>query len=65
MKTLLERIIEESRLRTKHKAKLEVKYKTVGNPKANLLYEMAWNYGHSAGFEEVEIYYADGARLIT
>lgn len=34
------------------------------NPKADLLYSKAWEYGHSAGFEEVFYYASELADLI-
>jgi len=36
----------------------------VGHPKLPLLYELAYDYGHSAGFEEVEIYYRSMGLLL-
>lgn len=51
--------------RDDHKAALERTYGTAGNPKANALYDLAWDYGHASGFGEVESYYGEMARLIT
>lgn len=46
------------------KVRLEEKYGVVGHPKADLLFDMAWDYGHSGGEEGVEFYYEDLIELI-
>jgi len=43
---------------------LEQEFKTKGNKKATKLFSLAWEYGHSAGFDEVLTYYEDMADLI-
>lgn len=43
---------------------LEIEYETVGNPKADHLFETAWNLGHSCGEAEVHNYYEDLVGLI-
>jgi hypothetical protein len=50
--------------RNAHQAKLEAKYGLTGHPKADKLYALAWDMGHSAGYSEVEIYYDDMADLL-
>ena len=60
----MERMQEERENRNKHKKDLESRYGTSGNPKADLLYAIAWDYGHSSGFDEVGVYYADMVGLI-
>jgi hypothetical protein len=47
-----------------HQAKLEAKHGLTGHPKADKLYALAWDMGHSAGYSEVEIYYDDMADLL-
>ena len=36
---------------------LETEYRTTGHPKANLLWTMAWDEGHSSGLNEVFNWY--------
>ena len=50
--------------RERHKAKLESEYGLVGHPKADKLYELAWGYGHSSGYTEVEYYYSELVELL-
>jgi hypothetical protein len=35
-----------------------------GHPKLGLLYQIAWDYGHSSGYAEVEIHFAQLVPLI-
>ena len=46
------------------KAALEEEYGTKGNPKADKLWEKAWEMGHSNGFYEVEGCYDELSELI-
>jgi len=56
---------EKCRARRKaHKDKMEEEHGLSGHPKADLLYEMAWDMGHADGYNEVETCYADMARLL-
>lgn len=50
--------------RAAHKSVLEISEGLVGHKKADLLYEIAWDMGHSAGYHEVEIYYHQMAALL-
>ena len=50
--------------RQSHRAKLESAHGLTGHPKAGKLYTLAWQMGHSAGYAEVELYYADMADLL-
>lgn len=59
-----ERIARNNAERQAHKQKLEEKYGVVGHPKADRLYELAWEHGHSSGYSEVEIYYDDFVELV-
>lgn len=43
---------------------LERAHGTAGHPKADLLWGKAWEMGHSAGLDEVMIYYEDLAELV-
>ena len=47
-----------------HMKQMAEKYDVVGNPKFDLCYSRAWDYGHSAGFSEVEIYFSELVELI-
>jgi len=44
---------------------LAKEYGVVGNPKEEKLFRMAWEYGHSSGLREVEMYYEELAELVT
>jgi hypothetical protein len=46
------------------KARLEEEYGVKDNPKADELFRIAYEYGHSAGEEEVELYYSNLVDLI-
>lgn len=62
--TLSERIAKSDAARRDHRLLLEEKYGTGKNPKAETLYEMAWQYGHGIGFEEIELLYKEMLILI-
>ena len=62
--TYKEWVVRQNREREAHRAALEGRYGTRGRPKAARLHELAWDYGHSAGLDEVENYYRDLAELI-
>ena len=47
-----------------HKEKLEIKHCIVGHPMADQLYKLAWQIGHSCGFNEIESYYDDIAFMV-
>jgi len=47
-----------------HKEKMELAYGLAGHPKANLLYDMAYEMGHSGGDSEIENFYMDLAELL-
>jgi hypothetical protein len=48
----------------KHREELEAECRTAGAPKAALLYELAWDFGHASGYEEVALYYRSMADLV-
>jgi hypothetical protein len=50
--------------REAHKKKLAEKYGVVGHPKLDRCYDLAWEHGHSSGWTEVQIYFADFVELI-
>lgn len=56
---------ERNKKREEHKARLEEENGVVGHKKANLLYQMAWERGHSDGFEAVEHEYNDLVQLLS
>lgn len=47
-----------------HKAKLEDEFNTKGHPKADLIYEIAWDIGHAYGYNAVRDSYMDLVELI-
>ena len=51
--------------RKKHKLALERKYEFLGHPKADDLYRLAYDYGHSGGNSEIENYYVELSDLLT
>lgn len=55
---------QEAKEKADFKLKLEEKYGTSDNPKRDLLWDKAWDHGHSSGFAEVELYYSDFLELI-
>lgn len=46
------------------KADLEAEYELVGHPKADKVFGLAWEHGHSASLHEVWMYYDDFAELV-
>jgi hypothetical protein len=62
--TLKERLEKRTLDRQEHRALMEKIHGLTGHPKAEKLYEIAWDIGHSAGYHEVEIYYDDMAELL-
>jgi hypothetical protein len=43
---------------------LAKKYKLEGNPKLDRAFEIAWELGHSSGYDEIENYFYDLVDLI-
>jgi len=63
--TWKERKAESRRLMDEHRTKMAEKYGVPeSHPKLDKCYKLAWEYGHSAGFQEVEHYFADFVELI-
>jgi hypothetical protein len=55
---------ESRRLSIQFSTDLEVEAGVSGHPRAPLLYQLAYDRGHSAGMAEVALYYAEMAELI-
>jgi hypothetical protein len=61
----LSKYLEQGRReRVAHKNKLETRHGLVGHCKADALYALAWDYGHSAGYHEIETHYDDLSQLL-
>jgi hypothetical protein len=63
--------LAQKQWRLKHEQKqasfvpdLEAEFGVAGNPKAAQLYDLAWDYGHSGGLEEVYAQYSNLVDLI-
>ena len=55
---------EENRKEREFRQRLIDKHGLDGHPKESVLYQLAYDYGHSAGWTEVEMYYDDLAELL-
>lgn len=55
---------KEKKKKASHKLRLEKEFGIVDHPKSDKLYEIAWSFGHSEGFNEVESYYLDMVELL-
>lgn len=55
---------ERARLNAMVKADLEEEYGVIGHPKADKLWEIAWEHGHSSGYHDVACHYAELVELI-
>jgi hypothetical protein len=55
---------EQFRITAAFRKSLEEEHGTVGHPKADLLWEKAWEDGHSGGYGEVLNYYIDLVELV-
>ena len=64
MSAMQERRRMEHEARIAHREKLERQYGVVGHKRSEKLYDLAWEYGHSGGFEEVANYYIDLVELL-
>lgn len=61
---VLDRFERAEQERRAHQLKLETEHDLGKHPKKDLLYQLAWDYGHSCGFHEVELYYSTLAELL-
>lgn len=61
---LSERQLQQRKERLELKVKLQNAHGLADHPKADLLFDMAWNEGHANGIREVEIYYDIMAELL-
>jgi hypothetical protein len=55
---------EEHRLNDVLRADLEQEHGVVGHAKADRLWALAWEHGHSSGYGEVITYYEDFVTLV-
>jgi hypothetical protein len=55
---------EVARLKTEFKDDLLWEHGAVGNPKADKCFDLAWEYGHSAGFSEIQGFFGELVELI-
>jgi hypothetical protein len=55
---------EEHQEKIRHKEWLAQECGLAEHPKLDLLYSIAWEHGHSSGFDEVANYFRDFARLL-
>ena len=55
---------EQKRLELRFRADIELEYGTTAHPKADKLYAMAWELGHSSGLLEVKNRYDDLVELV-
>ena len=51
-------------LENEFRSVLQHTYRLDGNPKADKVWSMAWELGHSSGYSEVEIWYQKLAELV-
>jgi len=56
--------VEKRKLEEQFQRDVEEHFGTVGNPKAQRFWELAWEFGHSFGFSEVYNYYSEWVDLI-
>ena len=56
--------IEEQRLYRKFKEDLEMEHHLQDHPKKDILWRLAWEIGHSSGFDEVLIFYNKFSELL-
>lgn len=55
---------EENRLYNIWKSDLYAEYEVTNNPKVEQAFQLAWDFGHAYGYEEVERYFMDLVELI-
>ncbi len=55
---------DEARLKAEFKKDLEEQFGTFANDRKDLLFSLAWEYGHSSGFHEVLNFYSDMVELL-
>lgn len=58
------RLTRQEHERSEHKSEMESRHGLVGHPKADRLYQLAWDMGHSAGYGEIETFYDEMADLL-
>ena len=55
---------EEEKKKSEFKGRLTKENGVENNPKLDRLFEIAWDFGHSSGFNEVDIYFSEMVDLI-
>ncbi len=55
---------ENLRLQTEFRRDLIEKYNMTGHPKADKCFDMAWDFGQSSSYEDVEDYFMNLAELV-
>jgi len=55
---------ERRAARADYRSQLESEFETSGHPKAEKLFDLAWDYGHSSGLHEVKMYYEELKELL-
>jgi len=54
---------EQDKLKNQFRKDLIAEYRMTNHPKANKIFDKAWELGHSKGYEEVEYYFCDFVEL--
>ena len=55
---------EEVKKKSEFKGRLAKENGVENNPKLDKLFEIAWNFGHSSGYNEVGLYFSEMVNLI-
>lgn len=55
---------EEEKIRNRFEKDLEKEFQVEDNPKKGLLWDLAWDYGHSSGLSTIFCYYNELVELI-
>jgi hypothetical protein len=55
---------EEQRIYKQFKHDIEEEHGVLNHPKADVLWRLAWEHGHSCGYSEVASYWVDFVELI-
>lgn len=55
---------EKNRIYNLWKNDMYNEYEVIDNPKVDQAFQLAWDYGHAYGYQEIEYYFSDLVRLI-
>jgi len=55
---------EEAKKKNEFKARLAKENEIENHPKLDILFEIAWGFGHSSGYNEVDLYFSEMVDLI-